>query len=299
MEILLNELSLEGQFACVADFKKAIHNVMTIKKLKSELHCHRNLREGKVLVTRDLSLQQAVKQLDINLQRAFMSWITTKGPFWEDKRQHGNDLLKSQDEIVTNTGLGEVAYRCFKGSNYQTFSFEFSKWQINPITVNWYSENKIQSIDIINHWRINDTLLDNLLNDYQHDESNIPSLNKPFPNLEWSDKLVDLNKFREEFSKYPSDKQAIIQPVADRIAKINGYKFNQSLSTLNQQSNKKKSHRKIYEANRDRNKVYLSVDFEKGAFELCNHAGEHQGEYKFNGEKSGEAKLDHSILLIL
>lgn len=299
MQLLLNELSLNGQFTCVADFESAVDNIMKIKKLKPELHCHRNLRDGEVLVTHDLSLRQSVKQFKLNKQRAFMSWITTKGPFWEESRQHSSDdWLESQNDIVTDTGLGEVAYRRFIGSNYQTFSFEGTKWDIDPINVDWHCNGQVKSIDVINHVKINERLIIDLLNDYQPDKSNPPSLNKPFPNLKLSNEFMDLVKFREDINRNPHDKQAIIQPVADGIAKLNGYKFNKNLSTLNQR--KSSSYRKIYESVcSDEEKIYLSVDFEKGAFELCNHEGVHQGEYKFDGEKSGRAQSDHSIYLNL
>jgi hypothetical protein len=296
MEIVLNELSLEGQFAGVADFEIAIDNVMSVRKFKSELRCHRNLPNRKV--TAELCVPQAANQFsNKDKGRALMAWITKTGPFWEDGRQHSSDdYFELHDNPVTDTGLGEVAYRCSKGSDYQIFSFESSQWKINPISVNWHrDENNIESINIINHWAIN-TFLDDLLNDFQPDKSNLPSLEKPFPNLNWSDKLVNLQKFREHFANYPADKQATIQTVADRITKINCYKFNQFLSTLNQRISN--SYRKIYESvGDDKRTIYLSVDFEKGAFELCNHAGEHQGEYQFNGNKSGSAKLDHSIFL--
>ncbi|CAD6882449.1 hypothetical protein [Methylomonas albis] len=300
MELVLNELSLHGQFTCVADFESAVDNIMNIKQLKPELHCHRNLRDGTVLVTHDLSLQQSVNQFKLEKKRAFMSWITTKGPFWEESRQHSpDDWLESQNDIVTDTGLGEVAYRRFKGSNYQTFSFEGSKWDIDSINVDWHCNGQVKSIDVINHWKIKERLIADLLNDYQPDKSNLPTLNKPLPNLKLSNEFVDLAKFRADLNSHSHEgKLALIQSIADRIAKLNGYKFNPNLSTSNQI--KSKSYRKIYESICENGKkIYLSVDFEKGAFELCNHEGEHQGEIKFDGEKSGIAQLNHNIFINL
>jgi len=158
MEVLLNELSLHGQFACVQAFQTAIDTVMLargkIRQFGGELRCHRNLTQAKV--THELSLQQAVLQLDRNKRGALMSWLTKEGPFWEDSRQHkADDWLESQNQIITDTALGEVAYRYFNGSNYQTFSFILSNWQINPIIVDWHRDNNSIAINVTNHWHIN------------------------------------------------------------------------------------------------------------------------------------------------
>ncbi len=129
------------------------------------------------------------------------------------------------------------------------------------------------------------------------DDFDTPSLSNPFPNLLQSNKLVDndWSVLKQEIDKYRDQRLSSIQRIAHEVAIINGYKINNHLSSLNQRL--KNSRREIYEAGNDRAKVYLSVDFEKGAFELCNYAGEHKGEYKFNGDKSGDAKAEHDIIL--
>ncbi|MEI7996656.1 MAG: hypothetical protein WCH01_17300 [Methylococcaceae bacterium] len=141
MEVLLNELSLHRQFANVLDFQTAVETVMSarskIRQFGGVLRCHRNLPQAQV--THELRLQQIVSKLDRNKRSALMSWLTKEGPFWEDSRQHEvDDWLESQSQIVTDTALGESAYRYFNGSDYQTFSFEPSNWQVNPIAVHWH-----------------------------------------------------------------------------------------------------------------------------------------------------------------
>ncbi|MEN8215140.1 MAG: hypothetical protein ABFS56_01930 [Pseudomonadota bacterium] len=103
----------------------------------------------------------------------------------------------------------------------------------------------------------------------------------------------DWIQFREQLKKHPENKNAMIQKMAENVAVINGYQFNQRLSSYNQKV--KNSLRFIYEAGDGHNKIYLSTDFEKGAFEVCNYQGKHQGEYNFNGEKTGKAKGKHNI----
>lgn len=160
MEVLLNELSLHGQFANVQAFQTAIDTVMLargrMRQFGSELRCHRNLIQAQVM--HELSLQQAVSQLDRNKRSALMSWLTKEGPFWEDSRQHDADeylICQDYPDPVTDTALGEAAHHCFNGNDYHTFSFEPSNWQINPITVYWYRDNNVIPINVTNHWNIN------------------------------------------------------------------------------------------------------------------------------------------------
>lgn len=160
MEVLLNELSLHGQFANVQAFQTAIDTVMLargrMRQFGSELRCHRNLIQAQV--THELSLQQAVSQLDRNKRSALMSWLTKEGPFWEDSRQHDADeylICQDYPDPVTDTALGEAAHHCFNGNDYHTFSFEPSNWQINPITVDWHRDNNVIPINITNYWNIN------------------------------------------------------------------------------------------------------------------------------------------------
>jgi hypothetical protein len=125
-----------------------------------------------------------------------------------------------------------------------------------------------------------------------------PSLHNFLPKKKISNQLVDndWNKFKEQLAQYPDSKNAMIKEMATNVAEINGYQFNQPLSSHNQQVTK--SFRFIYEAGVGNQKIYLSTDFEKGAFEVCNYRGTHLGEYSFFEEKTGEAKSDHNIYLL-
>jgi len=158
MEILLNELSLHGQFSSIQDFQIAIDTVMLarnkMKQFKRELHCYRNFRQTQV--THDLSLQQAIQQLDRNKRNVIIAWLTKEGPFWEETRQHdANEYFEFQNQVVTDTALGEAAYRCFIGNQYHIFGFKPSNWHFSPIPIAWHRNNEDIVIDVLNHWEIN------------------------------------------------------------------------------------------------------------------------------------------------
>lgn len=112
-----------------------------------------------------------------------------------------------------------------------------------------------------------------------------PSSNNPLPSVEFSDMFMN-NEFRERLKK-PEEKTAQIRKMAENVAEINGYEFNPELSSCNQKL--RKSLRQIFEAGRGRDKIYLSTDFEKGAFEVCDYRGKHLGEYSFEGKRTQQA----------
>jgi hypothetical protein len=158
MQVLLNDLSLHGQFPSVPAFQDAIRSIMSIRnKMRQfgrELYCHRNMAQAHV--THYLTIQQAVQQFDLNERRAVMGWLTQHGPFWEDERCHEpDDYLKYQDQVVTDTALGEAAYRYFSGSEYHTLSLAPSDWLFTPIPVVWQRDNETTDIEVPNHWEIN------------------------------------------------------------------------------------------------------------------------------------------------
>lgn len=158
MDILLNELSLHGQFDTIEDFKKSITIVMLarekLKQFDRELHCYRNLMQAQV--GNDFNLQQAINRFDTNKKRAILSWLTQKGPFWDDSRAHdANEYIEYNNQIVTDFSLGEAAYRCAIGSECHIFSFQSLNWQLTPVDVIWcHDKNSIVNVPVTNHWEI-------------------------------------------------------------------------------------------------------------------------------------------------
>ena len=156
---IFNDLSIEGQFINAYDFKVAIDIVMKMRNMMrqygSQLYCHRSIVESQV--TRDINLQQAINKWDVDSRRAFILWLTKYGPFWEDQRYHGeDDYLECNEDIVTNSGVGEAAFLCFDKLGGRLVSLSPSSWEHSPISVDWYKNgsNKI-SIEILNYWEIN------------------------------------------------------------------------------------------------------------------------------------------------
>jgi hypothetical protein len=156
MELLVNDLSLHGQFSDLASFRDAVQRVMKIRQIAKcfgrELHCHRNIACAKV--TSDMEIPQAVRALNPNEQRSFMQWLTRYGPFWEDARNHGqDDLIEHRDQVVTDTAIGEAAWCCLNGIERGLVSFTPSDWCFSPVIVDWVLEANVKkSAKVLNYW---------------------------------------------------------------------------------------------------------------------------------------------------
>lgn len=104
------------------------------RKFGRELYCHRNLCHAKV--TNTLRMPQAIQLLSQDKKSALMQWLTRHGPFWEDDRVHGpDDYLECNAQIVTDTAIGEAAFRCFHGGDHRLVSLVPSSWEFTPLSV--------------------------------------------------------------------------------------------------------------------------------------------------------------------
>ena len=141
MEVLVNDLSLHGQFPDIASFFDAIDRLMVSryrsKRFGRELYCHRNMAYAQV--TRDLTMPQAVQLLSSDKKKAVILWLTKNGPYWEDARLHNSDdFMECAEQIVTDTAIGEAAFRRFHGGDCHLFSVMPSAWERSPLLVCWH-----------------------------------------------------------------------------------------------------------------------------------------------------------------
>jgi hypothetical protein len=156
VELLVNDLSVAGQFPDIPAFQDAIGQVMEMRKMAQRygcsIFCHRNLQDAQV--TKDLKMQQAVGFLEIDKRRGFNLWITKHGPFWDDERALSPDeYMEVSDLVVTETAIGEAAYCRHQGIDRQLISLTPSAWQYNPIPVRWTLDDaSTRDIDVPNHW---------------------------------------------------------------------------------------------------------------------------------------------------
>ena len=154
MELLLNDLSLHEQFPDISTFREAIHRVMTLRQVASnwgrELHSHRNIVNSRVNPA--LSLYDALQMFPLNEKRSILQWLNRRGPFWEDIAEHSPDhWIECQDEIVTDTAVGEAAYCNSIGISRGLVSLTPSRWDCSPIAARIISDTGTD-VTFPNYW---------------------------------------------------------------------------------------------------------------------------------------------------
>lgn len=85
-------------------------------------------------------MRQALGRLRKDEQRAAMVWLDRSGSFWDDSdlRRHGpDDWLECRGGIVTDSAVGEAAFRTLHGVEHGVVSFTPSDWDFAPINVIW------------------------------------------------------------------------------------------------------------------------------------------------------------------
>lgn len=144
MELLANDLSVHEQFHDSATFRRAFSRVMamrdTARRYGRDLHCHRTLLFVNPMP--GVSMQQAIMGFSLDSERrAAMIWLTKGGPFWDDMRRHGvEDWLECRGDIVTDTAVGEAAFRTLHGVDCGLVSLSPSDWNFAPVEVIWRQE---------------------------------------------------------------------------------------------------------------------------------------------------------------
>lgn len=140
MKLLANDLSFHEQFNSIGDFRDALLRLMslhaTARRFGSDVECNGTLLNKNPMP--GVSMQQAINKLMESERRIAMRWLTGTGPFWDDERQHDqDDWLECNGDIVTDTAVGEAAFRLLRGVCCGLASLSPSNWCYTPVEVNW------------------------------------------------------------------------------------------------------------------------------------------------------------------
>lgn len=156
MDLLINDLSLHGQFADSVAFRESIRRVMQIRAIARRymraLYCHRGLVNSQV--TPQETMPGAMKTFPLEERRAIMAWLSQHGPFWDDDRQHdGGDWYECAGEIVTDTAVGEAAHCALLGLDRGLVSLDPSNFTYDPVAVERVLEDGNRApVDVRNYW---------------------------------------------------------------------------------------------------------------------------------------------------
>ncbi len=138
MELIANELSVHGQFRDFANFRESLATIQALREVARrfgrQIQCSRGMCSTEPLT--GVPMSQAIRQLSRDEQRSVMSWLSSAGPFWDDLRRHGpDDYLECRGEVVTDSGVGEAAFRSLLAVECALVSFVPSNWDYAPVVV--------------------------------------------------------------------------------------------------------------------------------------------------------------------
>ena len=158
MDFLANDLSIHEQFDDIPAFLAALDRFMDIRRVarcfQRDLYSSTAFLMSKPI--QNMPIHQAIWQIpDRNKRRSATSWLTRGGPFWDQRRGHGeDDWLEFQGDIVTNTAVGEAAYYTLHGIERGLASFTPSNWSFSPVEVSWVygNDESERRSAAINNW---------------------------------------------------------------------------------------------------------------------------------------------------
>ena len=157
MDLILNELSIEGQFFNPDELRESVGRVVLMRnaaiELKVKVYCHANTANRHVRPETAL-----IRALSRDQRMYMISWLTQHGPYWQESQLHSaNEWYEADGEIVTETSLAEAAYCVENGIDWRTLSFVPSSWEQSPIKVTHRWDDDIgasqsRDIPVPNYW---------------------------------------------------------------------------------------------------------------------------------------------------
>ena len=142
MDLFVNDLSIHEQFPDIPSFRAAFSRLMTMRnaalRANWEVYCHRALLTAKPMP--GVPMQQVIGRLPANEQRVAMVWLTRSGPFWDDdgiRRHDSDEWLECLYNIVTESAIGEAAFRKLNKVECGLVSATPSNWDYSPVKVTW------------------------------------------------------------------------------------------------------------------------------------------------------------------
>jgi hypothetical protein len=153
--LYFNELSLHGQFQRPAEFEASLRGLLALRKLAQQcglgLQTTRNVT-GRPAVQAQ-SFREAVSQISSRDLRVLVArWLDQEGPFWDQEGRHPGDVyLECRSDIVTDTGLGEAAFRRLSSLEATTLGARPSNWEASSITVALVTDAERTDVEVLNH----------------------------------------------------------------------------------------------------------------------------------------------------
>lgn len=141
MRYLFNDASFHGQFSTSDQFLASLGQVMGIRNLLAGRHI--SLEVLRSILDRPVVRAQLFRTVlghaaDKNQTRQVLLWLDRDGPFWEEQRRHPPpEYFECNNELVTDTALGEACFLEFEQQNAFLVSATPSSHTADRVAVVW------------------------------------------------------------------------------------------------------------------------------------------------------------------
>lgn len=198
MEILINELSLNGQFDTEDKFLDNLQDILRIFKLIeiSDFTLLKNSMLFDVKITSNYKMVEllTLKTDKIRKLKSFIVKLSHNPPFWDsDKKQHFSDTYQYKSKNVCNTSLAESCER-----DKMILSFEHSDFSEDICTIQKNSES-LNIFNVVNSNKFLEYLfLNKLINCLQYCQNKFKNSKLNFEEINDGFGFDSLKTFQQE-----------------------------------------------------------------------------------------------------
>lgn len=279
MRIIINELSLHGQFNSVSTFAKSIEKSLQILDILNDLEVSILKKSDfyNLLTLPGKNLHDVVVENSNNdtiraLQSNVVNWCI-KAPYWDTSPVHTcDDSYKSTFTAdLCNYGLAEAVENDKIVFSFDNASFSSHQLEIRKNKKLYHLYNLIKFVEFRDHLLtfLNNNLLTGI------------AINDFFPKRNVAEKILRYSEYKNILKGLSeSQKRNLYKEFGELIARINGWVYSSKLSGKNK--------RDTYIKHFGGNHYNLEVDTRHGTFEMYQN-GNHLGEYKFSGDEHSDA----------
>lgn len=275
MVIILNELSLSGQFNDLQSFKTETENILPILSILEKLNIQ--VQKSQYFFQTSITQTRTLHQILVSFKsddtyRAFKNnllKLCNNPPFWEDRQKHSceDEYICAHTQKTCNYGLAEAVEQ-----NKVTLSFSHDSFKATSL----YVEKNNESVEIENVYDINQ-LRKSIVNKLN---SKVLTMEEPtedyFPQSSLSSLFLKHCRYEKlTEGKGQEEKISIYKDYCHIIAILNSWEYSDKLSRIN--------NRATFQRIISGRKHNLELDTENGTFEVHKEGYGHIDEYNFYG----------------
>jgi hypothetical protein len=284
MVVIINELSLNGQFENVLDFAKQIQEGLYVleilSKLEIQIFKNNMFFESKVTATETLhNVLTKHTNDEIRVLRKQIYNFCIEPPYWEHDAKHScdNEYKCKFTTALCQYGLAEAVE-----NNKVVFSFCHTSFLDKTLSIfkdrNEVSLINLTTMPVLRNW---------LTKCFSEKILVLERKDSRLPHHTITDKIIEYSKYDTLLEgKQQEEKIVIYEEFGELVALMNGWDKSKQLSA--------KNNRLSFEKTIGSTNYIFTIDMQHGTFELHDQR-DHIAEYNFLGEPTSDAVKNRKL----